>query len=93
MYSLSNPIVNKVTSLTFTSLDLTTSGVTYIILEVDQTVFEDIGRLQGITCGEHTCSKFNKPVQYFILYPSRALNQVETLTFPDIVTPDRTGDY
>ena len=92
-YTLSNKIINKVTSITFPSLDLTVAGITHVIFEVDQTTFEDIGRGNGITCGDHICSKFNKPIQYFILYPSRALNQVETLTFPDIVTPNRAGEY
>jgi hypothetical protein len=63
------------------------SGVTHIIFEVDQTLFADIGRAYGIACGVHTCSKFNKPIQYFILYPSRAMALVENLTFPAITTP------
>jgi hypothetical protein len=36
-------------------------------------MFPDIGRGKDITCGTHKCSKFNKPVQYFILYPSTTL--------------------
>lgn len=39
------------------------------------------------------CSKFNKPIQYFILHPESTLSQVESLTFPFIVTPEYAGDF
>ena len=47
----------------------------------------------GIACGVHTCSKFDKPVQYFILYPSTGLGSAATLTFPAIVTPPYSGSF
>jgi hypothetical protein len=74
-YTLSNPVINKVSTLTLTNFNLLTAGVTHVILEVDSTLFADIGRGHDIVCGEHKCSKFNSPIQYFILYPSRALLQ------------------
>ena len=92
-HTLSNPILNKVTDLTLNSYNLGAAGVTHIILEVDQVYFQDIGREHHIACGAHDCSKFNKPIQYFLLRPSSTLTQYETLTFPSIVTPDRAGDY
>lgn len=92
-YTLSNSIINKVTDITLTSYNLGVSGVTHIIFEVDQTLFADIGRGHHITCGIHTCSKFNKPIQYFILYPSRAMAQYETLVFPAIATPVYSGTF
>ena len=92
-YTLSDSMINKVTNLTLNSYDLGDSGVTHIILEVDQTVFEDIGRGHHISCGSHLCSKFNKPIQYFILHPQSTLSQHETLTFPSIVTPPYAGSY
>lgn len=92
-YTLTNPEINKVTDLTLNSYDLGTAGVTHVILEVDQTVFEDIGRGNNINCGAHLCSKFNKPIQYFILHPQTTLNQVETLTFPAIRTPPYAGNF
>ena len=70
-----------------------TSGVTHVVLEVDQTIFEDIGRGHHIECGDHLCSKFNKPIQYFILHPQTTLNQVEDLTFPFIITPPYSGSF
>ena len=92
-YTLSDSKINKVTNITLNNYDLGTDGVTHIILEVDQTVFEDIGRGHHIACGTHLCSKFNKPVQYFILHPQSTLTRYETLTFPSIVTPPYAGDF
>ena len=92
-YTLTNPIINKVTNITLDDYDFGQAGVTHVILEVDQTVFEDIGRGHHIECGAHLCSKFNKPIQYFILHPQTTLNQVENLTFPFIVTPPYAGNY
>lgn len=69
----SNSVVNKVGDITLSSIDLGVSGCDYVIFEVDQTTFPDIGRAQMFTCGSHKCSKFNKPIQYFILYPQSAL--------------------
>ena len=92
-YTLTNSIINKVTDISFPSYDLTQAGITHIVLEVDQTKFQDIGRGHHIACGSHLCSKFNKPVQYFILHPSVALNRYETLTFPSIVTPVHAGSF
>lgn len=90
---LTNPVINKVTDITLTSYNLGQAGVTQIIFEVDQTLFADIGRGYNIACGSHFCSKFNKPVQYFILYPSRAMAATETLTFPAITTPVYSGQF
>lgn len=45
------------------------------------------------TCGSHKCSKFNKPIQYFILYPQSPLTQISTLVFPSILNPSKAGDY
>lgn len=72
---MSNPIVNKINTITLTSFDLTTTGIKYVIFEVDQSYFPDIGRQHDIVCGSHLCSKFNKPVQYFILYPQSTLSR------------------
>lgn len=88
---LTNSIINKVTDITLSNYDLVQAGVTQIIFEVDQTLFADIGRGYNIACGAHSCSKFNKPIQYFILYPSRAMAATETLTFPAIATPVYSG--
>lgn len=38
-YTLTNSIINKVTDISLPSYDLTQSGVTHIVLEVDQTKF------------------------------------------------------
>ena len=92
-YTLTNSVINKVTDITLNSYNLGQAGVTHIIFEVDQTLFADIGRGHHIACGSHVCSKFNKPIQYFILYPSRALAQYETLTFPSIATPVHSGSF
>ncbi len=69
----SNSVVNKIGDITLSGIDLGVSGCEYIILEVDQGSFPDIGRAQMFTCGSHKCSKFNKPIQYFILYPQTTL--------------------
>lgn len=73
---MANSVVNKVGSITLNSVDLGTAAVDYVIFEVDQGNFPDIGRSQMFTCGTHKCSKFNKPIQYFILYPQTTLNQI-----------------
>ena len=44
-------------------------------------------------CGSHPCSKFDSPIQYFILYPATSLGTSATLTFPDIATPPYSGDF
>ena len=62
-------------------------------LEADQQYFEDIGSGHYITCREHVCSKFNKPIQYFLMLPSRTLARYENLTIPSIVTLYRSGNY
>lgn len=90
---LSNSIVNKVTSITLNSYSLSQTGVTQIILEVDQTAFPNIGRGNNIVCGTHLCSKFDKPIQYFILYPSTTLTATQTLVFPDILNPPYSGSF
>ncbi len=69
----SDSVVNKVGDITLSGIDLGASACNYVIFEVDQTVFPDIGRAQMFTCGTHKCSKFNKPIQYFILYPQSTL--------------------
>lgn len=70
---MSNSVVNKVGDITLTNVDLNVAACDYIVLEVEQTYFPDIGRSQMFTCGSHKCSKFNKPIQYFIVYPQTAL--------------------
>jgi hypothetical protein len=64
-----------------------------VIFEVEQNAFPNIGRGHGIACGANVCSKFDKPVQYFILYPSTGLGSSATLTFPSIATPPYSGDF
>jgi len=92
--TLTNSIINKVTDITINDINLTSAGVTTVIFEVDQTEFADIGRSETVTCGSHTCSKFNKPIQYFIINnPSPALTDLESFTFPDIATPQYAGDF
>ena len=92
-YSFGNPVINKKSDLTLTSYGLSESGITQIILELEQTGFPNIGRGSEISCGSHTCSKFDKPIQYFILYPSTTLTSTETLVFPDIWTPAYSGSF
>ena len=41
---LTNNIINKVTDITLRNYNLGTTDVDYIIFEVDQTMFPDIGR-------------------------------------------------
>jgi len=91
--TLSNSIINKVTNIVLNNYDLTATGVTQIILEVEQTAFPNIGRGNNIACGSHLCSKFDKPIQYFILYPSSTLGATATLTFPNIATPPYSGSF
>jgi hypothetical protein len=90
---MSNSVVNKVGDITLNSVNLGAVACDYVIFEVDQTLFPDIGRSQMFTCGSHKCSKFNKPIQYFILYPQTALALVETLVFPNILNPSKAGTY
>ena len=92
-YTLSDSRINQVTNITLNNFDLGASDVSHVILEVDQTIFEDIGRGHHIACGSHLCSKFNKPVQYFLLHPQSTLTQHETLVFPSIRTPPYAGDF
>lgn len=91
--TLTNSVINKVTNITISNYNMGVSGVTSVIFEVDQTQFPDIGRGYGIACGSHTCSKFNKPIQYFILTPSSPLAQTASFTFPNIATPKYAGGY
>ena len=91
--TLTNSVINKVTDITLNNYGLGTTDPRVVIFEVDQTAFPNIGRGQGISCGSHTCSKFDKPVQYFILYPSSNLGSSATLTFPSIATPPYSGDF
>lgn len=70
-----------------------TSGITQFIFQVDQTAFPNIGRGNNIACGSHICSKFDTPIQYFILYPSSVLGSTATLTFPSIKTPPYSGGF
>ena len=90
---MSNSVINKINDIKLINYDLTTTGVQYIVFEIDQTMFPDIGRAKGIACGSHTCSKFNKPIQYFILYPSATMARYENLTFPSILNPSQAGSY
>jgi len=91
--TLTNSVINKVTDITLNSYALGTTDPRAFILEVDQVAFPNIGRGNGIACGSHVCSKFDRPVQYFILYPSTALGSSATLTFPSIATPPYSGDF
>jgi hypothetical protein len=91
--TLSNNVINKVTSITLNNYNMGTSGITQFIFEVDQTAFPNIGRGNSIACGAHTCSKFDFPLQYFILYPTSALGSTATLTFPNIQTPPYSGTF
>lgn len=92
-YSFTNSIINKVTSITLNSYNLGTSGISHFLFIVDQTAFPNIGRGSNIACGSHTCSKFDKPIQYFVLYPSSTLGSSATLTFPSIMTPAYSGSF
>ena len=91
--TLTNSVVNKVTNITLNSYSLSISGATQIVLEIDQVAFPNIGRANNIACGTHICSKFDKPVQYFILYPSTTLSTTATLTFPSILNPPYSGSF
>ena len=73
---LTNSVINKVTDITISNYDMGQTGVDSVVFEVDQTQFPDIGRAENFPCGTHTCSKFNKPIQYFLLTPSTTLNQI-----------------
>ena len=42
--TLSNPVVNKLSDITLSGVDLGIADADYIIFEVDQSVFENIGR-------------------------------------------------
>jgi hypothetical protein len=86
-YSFANGVVNKNTTFTLGPLSLVSSAVNYVILQLDQTLFSDIGRSFRFACGLHLCSKFNIPHQYIILYPQTPLLTTATLTFPNIMTP------
>lgn len=90
---MTNSIINKVTDITLANYTLGTTDPTVVIFEVDQTAFPNIGRGEDITCGAHKCSKFDKPIQYFILYPSANMGTTEDLTFPAIATPPYSGDF
>ena len=91
--TLTNSIINKVTNITLNSFALGVTDPDSVIFEVDQTIFPNIGRGEAITCGSHTCSKFDKPIQYFILYPSSALGSSADLEFPQIATPPYSGGF
>jgi hypothetical protein len=91
--TLTNNVINKVTNITLNNYPLGTTGITQIIFEVDQTAFPNIGRANNIACGSHICSKFDYPIQYFILYPSSSLGSSATLTFPSIATPPYSGSF
>ena len=43
-YTLTDGIINKITNITLDDYDLGTSAVNYVVFEVDQDAFEDIGR-------------------------------------------------
>lgn len=43
-YTLTDSIINKITNITLDDYDFGTSGVNYVVFEVDQDAFEDIGR-------------------------------------------------
>lgn len=81
------------TSFTLNSYSLGPSGVTAVMLMLDQAAFPNIGRGNNIACGAHTCSKFDLPIQYFVLYPTSTLGTTATLTFPNITTPAYSGSY
>jgi hypothetical protein len=63
------------------------------MLMLDQTGFPNIGRGSNIACGTHLCSKFDAPIQYFMLYPSSTLGSTATITFPSITTPPYSGSF
>lgn len=94
---MSNSVINKVSDLTLSSINLGSSACDYVILEVPPGTFPDIGRSQMFACGSHLCSKFNYiqgyPIQYFILYPSSTLSSTPTLVFPAIKNPATAGTY
>ena len=90
---MTNSVINKVTDITLSNYALGTTDPTTVIFEVDQTAFPNIGRGEAITCGSHTCSKFDSPIQYFILYPSSSMGTTESLTFPSIATPPYSGSF
>jgi len=92
-YSFSNSIINKVTSFTLNSYYIGVTGASHVVLELDQVAFPNIGRGANIVCGSHKCSKFDKPIQYFVLYPTGTLPSTATLTFPAIQTPPYAGDF
>lgn len=92
-YTLSNQVINKVTDITLNSYPMGTSGISRFIFEVNSNGYPNIGRGSNIACGSHTCSKFDKPIQYFILYPSSTLPSSATLTFPNIVNPPYSGNF
>lgn len=43
-YTMSNSVINKVSDLTLSSINLGSSGCDYVILEVPSGTFPDIGR-------------------------------------------------
>lgn len=92
-YTLSDNVINKVTDITLNNYNLGTSGISHFLFLVDQTAFPNIGRESNIACGSNTCSKFDKPIQYFVLYPSTTLSSSATLTFPNITTPPYSGSF
>lgn len=91
--TLSNSVVNKITSITLNNYNLGTSGISHMVLFVDKTGFPNIGRGSNIACGSHTCSKFDNPIQYFVLYPSSTLSSSATVTFPNIMTAPYSGSF
>jgi hypothetical protein len=73
---MTNSVVNKVGDIKLVNIDLQVSGINYVVFEVDQTMFPDIGRAQQFTCGSYVCSKYNLPVQYFIVSSAGGFAQI-----------------
>jgi hypothetical protein len=73
---MTNSVVNKVGDIKLVNINLEVTGINYVVFEVDQTMFPDIGRAQQFTCGSYVCSKYNLPVQYFIVSSAGGFAQV-----------------
>ncbi|KAL4462643.1 hypothetical protein ABPG74_000473 [Tetrahymena malaccensis] len=74
--TLMPPIVNQLTDLRF-QWSAAVYDPQYLIYEIDQVGYYDIGRgmIQPANCDGNQCIKFQKPVQWIVVYPNTPLNQ------------------
>ncbi|KAL4462636.1 hypothetical protein ABPG74_000466, partial [Tetrahymena malaccensis] len=89
------PYVDQIINLRF-QWSASVLNPNYLIYEIDQTAFYDIGTQQiSLTnCGGNTCITFKKNIQYIVVYPSQPFTQQIITDINQIIrSPNYAGSF